>query len=46
MLDLIHVAAVLAVFVVIGLIAKGVERLGPQPRSSTSREASRGEDRA
>ena len=45
MLDLISVAAIVAVFAVIGLIAKGVERLGPPVRSSALRDVTRQEER-
>ena len=46
MLDVIFVAATLAVFAVVALIARGVENLGPHARSSAPRQAMSGEDRA
>ena len=44
MLDVIYLAATLALFALVGLIAKGVEKLGPRSRGSAHREAMRGEE--
>ena len=43
MLDVIYLAATIALFALVGLIAKGVERTGP--RGSAQREAMGGEER-
>lgn len=44
MLDVIYILGIIAVFVLIGLIGKGVEKLGPRARGSAHHEAmSRGE---
>lgn len=45
MLDLAYVIGIIAVFVLVGLIAKGVEKLGPRARGSARREAAGGEER-
>ncbi|MFF2389054.1 hypothetical protein [Agromyces sp. NPDC058104] len=45
MLDIVTLIGILAVFVVVGLIAKGVEQLGPRARGSARREAAGGEER-
>ncbi|WP_394554242.1 hypothetical protein ACDF64_06605 [Agromyces sp. MMS24-JH15] len=45
MLDLLYIGAAIAVFVVVGRIAKGVERLGPPAGGRTTREAMHGEER-
>ncbi|WP_173892262.1 hypothetical protein [Rathayibacter sp. VKM Ac-2630] len=39
MLDLAHLLGVLALFLVVGLAAKGVEKLGPPVRAADSRAA-------
>jgi hypothetical protein len=44
-LDVIYLAATLALFALVGLIAKGVERTGPRPRGSAQRAAMSGEER-
>jgi hypothetical protein len=38
-LDLAYLLGVLALFLVIGLVARGVEKLGPPVRSTDSRAA-------
>ena len=45
MLDVVYILSIIAVFVVVGLIAKGVEKLGPRARGSARREAAGGEER-
>ena len=45
MLDVIYLAATLALFALVGLIAKGVEKTGPRPRGSAHREAMSREER-
>lgn len=45
MLDVIYLAATLALFALVGLIAEGVEKLMPSTRASTRREAMSGEER-
>jgi len=45
-LDLVFVIGVLAVFTLVGVIAKGVERLGPRAAGSDARAARTGGDRA
>ena len=45
MLDVIYLAATLALFALVGLIAKGVEKLMPSTRASTRREAMSGKER-
>lgn len=44
MLDLVYLAAIVAVFVVVGLIATGVDKLGPRSAGSVRREAADGEE--
>jgi hypothetical protein len=44
-LDVIYLAATLALFALVGLIAKAVEKLGPRPRGSAQREAMGGGER-
>ena len=44
-LDVIYLAATLALFALVGLIAEGVEKLMPSTRASTRREAMSGEER-
>ena len=44
-LDIVTLLGILAVFAVVGLIAKGVEKLGPPARGSARREAAGGEER-
>lgn len=38
-LDLVYVIGILAVFALVGVIAKGVEKLAPTPRTSGPRAA-------
>lgn len=45
MLDVIYLTLPLALFALVGLIAKGVEKLGPRARGSARREATNGEAR-
>lgn len=45
MLDVLYLAATLALFALVALIAKAVEKLGPRPRGSAQREAMSGEGR-
>ncbi len=42
MLDVIYLATTLALFALVGLIAKGVENLGPRTRSTAPRGATDG----
>lgn len=46
MLDVIFVVATLALFGLVALIAKAVERTDPRVRDAAPRAAVRGEDRA
>ncbi|WP_162238986.1 MULTISPECIES: hypothetical protein [unclassified Rathayibacter] len=43
MLDIIYVIGVLAVFALVGVIAKGVEKLAPTPRGTSGRRAATSE---
>ncbi|WP_232711098.1 MULTISPECIES: hypothetical protein [unclassified Microbacterium] len=45
MLDLIYVLATAALFALVALVARGVERLGPRSGGSVQREAIDGGDR-
>ncbi|MCJ1708837.1 hypothetical protein [Microbacterium sp. VKM Ac-2923] len=45
MLDAVFLAATAALFALVALVAKGVEKLGPEARSSSPRTSSRGGDR-
>lgn len=40
MLDALFLAATAALFALVALVAKGVEKLGPEPRSSSPRTTS------
>lgn len=46
MLDVVYLAAILALFALVALVAKGVEKLGPQPGAPSSRPTGRGGDSA
>ncbi|MWB98054.1 hypothetical protein [Agromyces seonyuensis] len=46
MLDLWYVLGVIALFALVGLVAEGVSKLGPDARGSAPREAGRGGERA
>ncbi|WP_176697119.1 hypothetical protein [Microbacterium sp. 3J1] len=46
MLDIIYIALTLALFALVSLVAKGVERTGPRARGSAQRDALNGEARA
>jgi hypothetical protein len=41
-LDVIYLAAILALFTLVGLIAKGVEKLGPRTQGAAPRGATDG----
>ena len=45
MLDIIYLALTFALFALVALIAKGVERTGPRARGSDQRDAMGGEAR-
>ncbi|WP_298870355.1 hypothetical protein [uncultured Microbacterium sp.] len=45
MLDAVFLAATVALFALVALVAKGVEKLGPDARSSAPRTRTRGGDR-
>jgi len=44
-LDVVYLAATLALFALVALVARGVEHLGPRARGSAQREAVGGEER-
>ncbi|MDR6097775.1 hypothetical protein [Microbacterium sp. SORGH_AS_0454] len=44
-LDAVFLAATVALFALVALVAKGVEKLGPEARPSTSRTTGRGGER-
>jgi hypothetical protein len=44
-LDVIYILTTLALFALVGLVVKGVEKLGPRPSGSPHRATLRGEDR-
>lgn len=46
MLDLIYVALTLALFAFVGLVGKGVEKLGPRTGVSSPHDTASGKDRA
>ena len=37
MLDVVYLVAILALFALVALVARGVEKLGPQPGSASAR---------
>ncbi len=45
MLDLIYVALTLALFALVGLVAKGVDKLGPRAGASGHHDTANGEVR-
>ncbi|SFR68947.1 hypothetical protein SAMN05428970_0559 [Agromyces sp. CF514] len=45
MLDVVYILGILAVFALVGLIARGVEKLGPPAPVSAHREAMTREER-
>ncbi|MCP2638440.1 hypothetical protein K0817_017950 [Microbacterium sp. HD4P20] len=45
MLDVIYLVTTLALFALVGLLAKGVEKLGPPARAAAAHEARGGEER-
>lgn len=42
MLDVVYLALVIALFAIVGLVVKGVEKLGPAPAGSPRRDAAKG----
>ncbi len=46
MLDVVFLAVTVALFALVALVAKGVEKLGPEARPSSARPAGRGGDRS
>lgn len=46
MLDAVFLAATAALFALVALVAKGVEKLGPEARSSSPRATSRAGERS
>ncbi|MDF2045323.1 hypothetical protein [Microbacterium sp. Kw_RZR3] len=46
MLDAVFLVATVALFALVALVAKGVEKLGPEVRPSSTRPAGRGGDRS
>ncbi|MFE6736090.1 hypothetical protein ACFVAE_08845 [Microbacterium sp. NPDC057659] len=46
MLDLIYLALTALIFVLVSLVATGLERLSPRPRASAAPEALNREDQA
>ena len=46
MLDAVFLAATVALFALVALVAKGVEKLGPDAPSSAPRDTSRDGDRS
>jgi len=44
-LDIIYIALTLALFALVSLVAKGVERLGPHSRATAPRDLTIGEER-
>jgi len=45
-LDVVFLAVTAALFALVALVAKGVERMGPEARSSSTRPAGRGGERS
>ena len=45
-LDVVFLAVTAALFALVALVAKGVERMGPEARSSSARPAGRGGERS
>lgn len=41
MLDILYIALTFALFTLVALVAKGVERIGPRARSSAPRDVTR-----